>query len=205
MCHLCSAVVLYSTCHPFSTGISCRKRATVSMLHPTALASWIVLAFVGLREVPELVWTKATDRAETGEVLEERLHSVEAEVKESRTDSCWDFQVRCDLTCTLTLLALLIITTLATGWVCVRTCFHRAVVETNIDGGQKKGIDSVARGGRDGTMICVRSRWLGCPTLEKKWIMSDCCCGLRGASRSKVGLVLTGGCGLPMETCKKKT
>ena len=28
---------------------------------------------------------------------------------------------------------------------------------------------------------------------------------LRGASRSKVGLVLTGGCGLPMETCGKKT
>ena len=85
------------------------------MLHPTALVSWIVLDFVGLREVPELVWTTATDRAETSEVLEERLHEVEAAVKEPRVDSCWNFQVRCDLTCTLTLLALLIITTLATG------------------------------------------------------------------------------------------
>ena len=42
------------------------------MLHPTPLMSWIVLAFVGLREVLDLVvWTKATDLAETGEVLEE--------------------------------------------------------------------------------------------------------------------------------------
>ena len=153
------------------------------MLHPTPLVSWIVLAFVGLREVLELVvWTKATDLAETGEVLEERLHEVESEVQESRVVSCWNFQVRCDLTCVLTLLALLIITILATGWSCVRTCFHRAVVETNIDGGQKSGIASVARGGRDGTMICLRARWLGCPTLEKKWVMSDFCCGFRGAS-----------------------
>ena len=37
----------------------------------------------------------------------------------------------------------------------------------------------------------------------EKWIMSDCSCGLRGASRSKVGLV--GGCGLSMETCGKRT
>ena len=98
------------------------------MLHATPLVSWIVLAFVGLREVL-VVWTKATDLAETGEVLEERLHEVEAEVKDSRVDSCWNFQVRCDLTCVLTLLALLIITILATGWGCVRTCFHRAVVD----------------------------------------------------------------------------
>ena len=57
------------------------KTRDTRMLHPTALVSWIVLDFVGLREVPELVWTKATDWAETGEVLEERLHEVEAEVK----------------------------------------------------------------------------------------------------------------------------
>ena len=69
-----------------------------------------------------MVWTKATDRAETSEVLEERRHEVEAEVQESRVDSCWSFQVRCDLTCTLTLLALWIIAILATGWGCVKTC-----------------------------------------------------------------------------------
>ena len=61
------------------------KTRDTRKLHPTALVSWIVLDFVGLREVSELVWTKATDRAETGEVLEERLHEVEAQVKESRT------------------------------------------------------------------------------------------------------------------------
>ena len=49
-----------------------------------------------------LVCAKAIDRAETYEVLEERLHEVEAEVevKELRVDSRWNFQVRCDLTCT---------------------------------------------------------------------------------------------------------
>ena len=42
------------------------------MLHPTPLVSWIVLVFVGLGELSELVvWTKATDRAETSEVLED--------------------------------------------------------------------------------------------------------------------------------------
>ena len=74
-------------------------------------------------------------------------------MKESHVDSCWNVEVRCDLTATLTLLALQIITTLATGWVCVRTCFHRMVVETNIDGGQKRGIASVAPGGNDGAVI----------------------------------------------------
>ena len=45
-----------------------------------------------------MVWTEATDRAETSEVLEERLHEVEAEVQESRVDSCWHFQaLRFDL------------------------------------------------------------------------------------------------------------
>ena len=38
---------------------------------------------------------------------------------------------------------------------------ERLVVETNIDGGQKRGIASVAGGGRNDTMIGVRSRWLG--------------------------------------------
>ena len=111
-------------------------------------------------------------------------------MKESRVDSCWNVEVRCDLTGTLTLLALQIITTLATGWVCVPTCFHRVVVETNIDGGQKRGIASVARGGNDGAMICLRARWHGCPTLEKKWIMSDCCCGLQAHHGARWGSFL---------------
>ena len=39
---------------------------------------------------------------------------------------------------------------------------------------------------RGGARICLRGRWLGCPTLEKKLIMSACCCGPRAASRSAV-------------------
>ena len=63
------------------------------MRHTTPFVSWIVLAFVGLREVSELVvWTKAP--VETCEVLEERLHEVEAEVV-IRVDSFWNSQVRC--------------------------------------------------------------------------------------------------------------
>ena len=59
------------------------------MLHLSPCVSWIVLA--RLREVSEfLVSTTATDRAETREVLEERLHEVEAEVKELRIDSCME-------------------------------------------------------------------------------------------------------------------
>ena len=76
-----------------------------------------------VREVTELlVCTKATDRAETCEVLEERLHEFETEVKELRADSRWDFQVRCDLTYTLGLSGLLILSTL-TAWN-LSTCSH---------------------------------------------------------------------------------
>ena len=72
------------------------------MLHPSPCVSWFVLAFVGLPEVSELlVCTKATDRAETCEVFEKRLHEVEADLKECSVDSCWNFLVRCDLTCTV--------------------------------------------------------------------------------------------------------
>ena len=113
-----------STCHLCSTGISGRKRATVACYTPLRLFRGLcsLLLDCGKCENWWCGWTKATDRAETSEVLEERLHEVEAEVQESRVDSCWNFQVCCDLTCTLTLLALLIITILATGWGCVRTC-----------------------------------------------------------------------------------
>ena len=92
------------------------------------------------------MWTKATERVGTCEVQEERLHEVEPDVKELRVDSCLNFQVRCNLTCTLGLLVLLIITTWAAAWICVRTCLRRAV-ETNIDVGQKSGIAHVAHGG----------------------------------------------------------
>ena len=68
----------------------CQKTRDSSMLHPYQFVSWIVLVFLGLREVSDLlVCTQATDRAETFEVMEERLHKVEAEVKELRVDSCW--------------------------------------------------------------------------------------------------------------------
>ena len=39
------------------------------------------------------------------------------------------------------------------------------------------------------TAMAVRARWLGCPAPEKKLIMSECCYGFRGASRSKELLV----------------
>ena len=67
--------------------------------------------------------TKATDRAETREVLEERVHEVEAEVKEFRADSCWKFQLRYDLTYTLGLSALLIISKSTIAWN-FSTCSH---------------------------------------------------------------------------------
>ena len=182
-----------------------RQRATVACYTPTPFVSWTVLAFVGPREVSELlVWTKATDPAETCEVLKEILREVEGEVKELRVESCWNFLGRCSLTCTLALFALflLIITTYAAGWIGSASglVFHRAVVETNKNCGQKRGVAPVARGGG----ISFRARLLGWPyTREDLDQICECCCALRGASRSKVGLVLTGGCGLPMETCGK--
>ena len=76
-------------------------------LPSTPLVSLIVLVFVGLREVSDLVvWTKATDRVETRETVQDRLEEVETEVKELREGLCWSFQVCCDWTCSLT------------GWVC---------------------------------------------------------------------------------------
>ena len=90
-----------------------RKIYTPFPTTTTPFVSWIVLAFVGLREESEfLVCIQATDRAETCEVLAERLHQVEAEVKEIRIDSCGNFQVHCDSTCTMGVLSLLIITIL---------------------------------------------------------------------------------------------
>ena len=57
------------------------------MLHTTSIVSWIALAFVGLWESSEFVsWATATDRAETCEVLEDRLHEVETELKELREE-----------------------------------------------------------------------------------------------------------------------
>ena len=49
------------------------------MLHSTPSVSWIVLAFVEVTE--QLVCIKTTDRAESCELLEVRLHEVEAVVK----------------------------------------------------------------------------------------------------------------------------
>ena len=50
------------------------------MLHTTPIDLWIVVVLVGLREVSEFVsWTKAIDRAETIDILEDRLHEVETE------------------------------------------------------------------------------------------------------------------------------
>ena len=84
MCHLCSAVltyfVIYTVHGDWFMHVSSvlnshfgSKTRDSRMLHTTPFVSWIVLAFVGLRELSELVvWTKAPDRAETCDVLEER-------------------------------------------------------------------------------------------------------------------------------------
>ena len=91
MCHLCCAVFTYlvslhtvhggwfihvSSVHNSYFGSETRTVACCT----TPIISWIALASVGLREVSEMVvWTKATDRAETCEILEERRHEVETE------------------------------------------------------------------------------------------------------------------------------
>ena len=88
------------------------------MLHITSIVSWIALVFVGLRELTEVAsWAQATDRVETCEVLEDRLHELEAELKELREESCWIFQFRCSWTCSLLLLASFAIP--AGSWCCV--------------------------------------------------------------------------------------
>ena len=90
------------------------------MLHPypfcfvdCACLRWLA------RSARMLVCTEATDRAETCEFLEPRLHEVEAEVEALRVDSRWNFQVSCDVTCTLGLFALLVVTILTAAWNCV--------------------------------------------------------------------------------------
>ena len=92
-------------------------------------------------------WTKATDRAETCEILEDRRHEVETELKELREETCWIFQVRCRWTCPLGLLALFIVAILTVGWVCVRSCTRRANVVADNDGSQKRGVGPAVGGG----------------------------------------------------------
>ena len=69
---------------------------------PAPFVSWIVLVFVGVREVSDLVV------------------EVDTEVKELREGQCWSFQVRCHWTCSPTLFGLLIVTTVARGGGMVR-------------------------------------------------------------------------------------
>ena len=61
------------------------------------------------------------------------------------------------------------------------------LVGSDIDDGQKRGTAFSYLCWRGDTMNCLQARWLRCPTLEKKRIMSACCCGLRDASQRKVG------------------
>ena len=118
------------------------------MLHTTSTVSWIALAFVGLREAAESAsWAKATDRAETCEFLEDKLHEVEAQLKELREESFWIFQLWCSGTFSLLLLALLIVALVATCWCCVRSCIRRANVVVDIGGSQKRGVAPAVRAG----------------------------------------------------------
>ena len=122
------------------------------MFQTTSIVSWIAFVCVGLRELA--VEKKATDRAETCEFLEDKLHEVETELKELREESCWIFQFRCSWTCALLLLAWLIVALLATCWCCVWSCTRRANVVVDIDGSHERGVAPAVRGGgmvrRDG-------------------------------------------------------
>ena len=105
--------------------------------------------------------------------------------------------MRYDLTHALGLSATPNVSFLTVAW-----CFNSD--SFRVDGGQKRGIAPVARGGGwyedlpAGTM--ARVSYTG-----KKWIVSACCCGLRAAFRNELELAHTGGCGRPMETCGKKS
>ena len=66
-----------------------RKRATVACYIPTSLFRGLYLSSLACAKCQNCRWTQANDRAETFEVMEERLHEIEAEVKELRVDSCW--------------------------------------------------------------------------------------------------------------------
>ena len=69
--------------------------------------------FLKLRESTEFAsWAKATDRAETCEFLEDKLHEVEADLKELREES-WIFHFQCNWICSLLLLVVLIVALLA--------------------------------------------------------------------------------------------
>ena len=84
----------------FNSNFASKKTRDRRVPHTTPTVSRILLAFVGLREAPEsAAWMKAADRAETCEIPEDRLHEVETELKESREEKCWIFQVRCGWTC----------------------------------------------------------------------------------------------------------
>ena len=118
------------------------------MLHNTSIVSWIAIAFVGLLELSEFASrAKGTDRAETCEVLKDRLHQVETESKELRGQSCWIFQFQCSWTCSLLQLALLSVAMLTLSWLCDRSCTRRVNVVVDSDGSQKRGITPAYRCG----------------------------------------------------------
>ena len=147
-CHLRCAVLLFpSFCicrgdwiiHMSSVlnSYSGSKTRDSRMLHTNSIVSWLCLCRIeGLGE-DRVIGKKATDRAETCEFLEDKLHEVEAELKEFREESCWIFQFRCSWTCSLLLLASLILAILAVSWCCVRSCTRRRSVVVDSDGSQK--------------------------------------------------------------------
>ena len=92
------------------------------------------LTFIGLREKAEFAsCAKATDRAETYEFLEDKLHCCES----SRSGSF----------CSLSLVPSLIVATLVVGWCCVRSCVRRANVVVDSDGSHKRSVLSAVGGG----------------------------------------------------------
>ena len=166
-CHFCSAVLMY---FPVFTLLHCgwsvlrvtfalqrcmssvlnscfrSKTRDSRMLHTTSIVSWIALAFVGLRESSE--FGRGQQRViGPSEVLEDRFHEVETELKEFREEACWIFQLRCSWTCSLYPLALLVVAKLSVSWICVRSCARGANVVVDTDGSQNRGVAPAVRGG----------------------------------------------------------
>ena len=130
-----------SICHLCSTAISGRKRATLDCYTPPRL-------FRGLRLLL-LDWKLQSGPKRLigpGRVKSWRTDFTRLKLK-LREESCWTFQLRCSWTCSLVLLALLIVAILTVSWVCIRSCIPQANVVADNDGSQKRGAAPAVRGG----------------------------------------------------------
>ena len=135
-CHLCSAVfggfpsfVVLIVAGQFT----CHLCSAVLLSFPVFTLITVIDWFIHVSSVLNSYFL-----AETCEVLEDSLDKFEAELKVLREESCWIFQFRCSWTCSLLLLASLIVAVLSVSWCCVRSCIRRANVVVDSDGSQER-------------------------------------------------------------------